>query len=92
MHTRQAAQEEAWPTAAFAPFMFAWWRRDDHRRHVDPPAAGNRTYCFDPLQLPAQPSDRRNVPDPLRPEKRPDMVQLTLPADPTPETLPFGLT
>jgi len=54
--------------------------------------AGNRNYCFDPLQLPAQPSDRRNVPDPLRPEKRPDMVQLRLPADPTPETPPFGLT
>lgn len=32
------------------------------------------------------------MPDPLRPEKRPDMVQLRLPADPTPETPPFGLT
>ena len=92
MHTRQPAQEEARPAAAFAPFIFAWRRRDDHRRHVDPPAAGNRTYCFDPLQLPAQPSDRRNVPDPLRPEKRPDIVQLRLPADPIPETPPFGLT
>lgn len=54
--------------------------------------AGNSVYCFDPDQLPAQPSDRWNVPDPLLPEKRPDMVQLMLPADPTPDTLPFGLT
>ena len=52
----------------------------------------NPNYCFDPLQRPAQPSDRRNVPDPLRPEKRPDMVQLRLPADPTPDTPPVGLT
>ena len=47
---------------------------------------------LEPLQLPAQPSDRRNVPEPLRPEKRPDMVQLRLPADPIPETPPLGLT
>ena len=59
---------------------------------LTPTVAGNRNYCFAPVQLPAQPSDRRNVPDPLRPEKRPDMVQLRLPADPTPDTPPFGLT
>jgi hypothetical protein len=49
-------------------------------------------YCFAPVQLPAHPSDRWNVPDPPRPEKRPDMVQLRLPADPIPDTEPFGLT
>jgi hypothetical protein len=61
-------------------------------QRVGSAAAKTRNYCFVPVQLPAQPSDRRNVPDPLRPEKRPDMVQLRLPADPTPETPPFGLT
>jgi hypothetical protein len=59
---------------------------------LTPTVAWNRTYCFAPVQLPAQPSDRRNVPDPLRPEKRPDIVQLRLPADPIPDTPPFGLT
>ena len=49
-------------------------------------------YCFAPVQLPAHPSDRWKVPDPPRPEKRPDMVQLRLPADPIPDTEPFGLT
>jgi hypothetical protein len=51
-----------------------------------------RNYCFAPVQLPAHPSDRRNVPEPLRPEKRPDMVQVRLPADPIPDVEPFGLT
>lgn len=32
------------------------------------------------------------MPDPLRPENRPDMVQLRPPADPVPDTDPFGLT
>ena len=49
-------------------------------------------YCFDPVQLPAHPSDRRNVPEPLRPDKRPDMVQVRLPAAPIPDVEPFGLT
>lgn len=51
-----------------------------------------RRYCFAPVQLPTHPSDRRNVPEPLRPEKRPDMVQLRPPAAPVPDTLPFALT
>ena len=51
-----------------------------------------RNYCFDPVQLPAHPSDRRNVPEPLRPDKRPDMVQVRLPAAPIPDVEPFGLT
>jgi len=41
-------------------------------------------YCFDPVQLPVHPSDRRKVPDPLRPESRPDMVQVRPPAAPVP--------
>jgi hypothetical protein len=51
-----------------------------------------RSYCFDPVQLPAHPSDRRNVPEPLRPDKRPDMVQVKPPAAPIPDVEPFGLT
>jgi hypothetical protein len=51
-----------------------------------------RNYCFDPVQLPTHPSDRRNVPEPLRPEKRPDMLQVRLPAAPIPDAEPFGLT
>ncbi len=32
------------------------------------------------------------MPDPLRPENRPDIVQLKPPAAPVPDTPPFGLT
>jgi hypothetical protein len=91
MHTRQLAQAEARPAAAFGT-VHVGGAEVLTDATFDPTADGNRNYCFDPLQLPAQPSDRRNVPDPLRPEKRPDMVQLRLPADPIPETPPFGLT
>jgi hypothetical protein len=28
-------------------------------------------HCFDDVHVPMQPSDRRNVPEPLRPEARP---------------------
>jgi len=59
------------------------------------PIAGRRgfqRYCFDPVQLPTHPSDRLNVPEPLRPENRPDMVQLRPPTAPVPDTAPFGLT
>jgi hypothetical protein len=39
-----------------------------------------------------QPSDRLNVPEPLRPEKRPELLQLKPEADPPDVVEPFGLT
>ena len=50
------------------------------------------TYRFDAVQRPLQPSDRTNEPEPLLPEKRPELVQLKPPADPLPVVDPFGLT
>jgi hypothetical protein len=83
---------EAWPAAALGR---SYSPKGANIRAGAAPAAtvaGDFDYCFDPDQLPAQPSDRWNVPDPLLPEKRPDMVQLRPPADPTPDTLPLGVT
>jgi hypothetical protein len=34
-------------------------------------------YCFAELQVPPQPSERRHVPEPLRPESRPVLVKVT---------------
>ncbi|WP_170991744.1 hypothetical protein [Bradyrhizobium elkanii] len=47
---------------------------------------------MDAVQWPLQPSDRTNEPEPLRPEKRPELVQLKPPADPLPVVDPLGLT
>ncbi|WP_338831953.1 hypothetical protein [Bradyrhizobium sp. 27S5] len=49
-------------------------------------------YRFDAVQWPLHPSDRTNEPEPLRPEKRPELVQLKPPADPLPVVDPLGLT
>ena len=34
------------------------------------------SYCLAAVQRPVQPSDRLNEPEPLRPEKRPVLLQL----------------
>lgn len=49
-------------------------------------------YCFDAVHVPEQPSDRLNVPEPLRPEKRPELLQLKPETDPPDVVEPFGLT
>ena len=49
-------------------------------------------YCFDAVHRPVQPSDRTNVPEPLRPEKRPVLFQLKPETDPPDVVEPFGLT
>ena len=49
-------------------------------------------YCFDAVHRPVQPSDRTNVPEPLRPEKRPELFQLKPETDPPDVVEPFGLT
>lgn len=49
-------------------------------------------YCFDAVHRPVQPSDRTNRPEPRRPEKRPELFQLTPEADPPDLVEPFGLT
>ena len=49
-------------------------------------------YCFEAVQRPLQPSDRTNEPEPLRPEKRPVLFQLTPWTDPPVLVEPFGLT
>ena len=56
------------------------------------PGAVIRRYCFDAVQLPTHPSERRYEPEPLRPEKRPELVQETPPAAPAAAAEPFGLT
>jgi hypothetical protein len=33
-------------------------------------------HCFDAVQVPVHPSDRRNEPEPLRLEKRPELFQV----------------
>jgi hypothetical protein len=53
------------------------------------------SYCLLAVHVPAQPVDCRNVPEPLRPERRPELVTVTplkLPtvrAEPLPLTLPL---
>jgi hypothetical protein len=49
-------------------------------------------YSFDAVHRPVQPSDRTNVPEPLRPEKRPVLFQVKPEADPPDVVEPFGLT
>jgi hypothetical protein len=49
-------------------------------------------YCFDAVHVPLQPSDRLNVPEPLLPEKRPELLQLKPDTDPPDVVEPFGLT
>jgi hypothetical protein len=49
-------------------------------------------YCFDAVHVPLQPSDRLNVPEPLLPEKRPELLQLKPETDPPDVVEPFGLT
>ena len=49
-------------------------------------------YCFDAVHLPVQPSDCRNVPPPLRPDRRPVvMTVMPLPVE-VPYTVPSGPT
>ena len=50
------------------------------------------SYCFDAVQRPVQPSDRTNEPEPVRPEKRPELFQLRPWTDPPLLVEPFGLT
>jgi hypothetical protein len=47
---------------------------------------------LDAVQRPVQPSDRTNEPEPLRPEKRPELFQLKPWTDPPLLVEPFGLT
>ena len=49
-------------------------------------------YCLDAVQRPVQPSDRTNEPEPVRPEKRPELFQLKPWTDPPVLVEPFGLT
>lgn len=49
-------------------------------------------YCFDADHDPLQPSDRLKEPEPLRPEKRPELFQLKPETDPPDVVEPFGLT
>jgi len=49
-------------------------------------------YCLEAVQRPVQPSDRTNEPEPLRPEKRPELVQLRPWTDPPVLVAPLGLT
>jgi hypothetical protein len=49
-------------------------------------------YSLEAVQRPVQPSDRTNEPEPLRADIRPELVQLTPPADPCPVEAPFELT
>ncbi len=51
-----------------------------------------RNYCFDAVQLPTHPSDRRNEPEALRAEKRPELFQVMPPPAPDEVAEPFGLT
>jgi hypothetical protein len=47
---------------------------------------------LDAVQRPLHPSDRTKEPEPLRPEKRPELVQLKPEADPPLLVEPLGLT
>ena len=49
-------------------------------------------YCLDAVQRPEHPSDRTNEPEPVRPEKRPELFQLKPWTDPPVLVEPFGLT
>src|SRR5271166_1380907 len=50
-------------------------------------------YCLEAVQRPLQPSERRKLPAPLRPESWPELVTLTpLAALPRAEAAPLGLT
>jgi len=50
------------------------------------------SYCLEAVQRPVQPSDRTNEPEPPRPEKRPELVQLRPWTDPPLLVAPLGLT
>jgi hypothetical protein len=49
-------------------------------------------YCLEAVQRPVHPSDRVNEPEPVRPEKRPELVQLKPCTDPPVLVAPLGLT
>ena len=49
-------------------------------------------YCLEAVQRPVHPSDRTNEPEPVRPEKRPELFQLKPWTDPPLRVEPFGLT
>ena len=51
-----------------------------------------RRYCLEEVQVLEHPSERRKVPEPLRPERRPAPVKLTPLPWPAVCTDPFGLT
>ncbi|MEH2533730.1 hypothetical protein V1277_006974 [Bradyrhizobium sp. AZCC 1588] len=55
-------------------------------------SAGGKRYCLEAVQRPVHPSDRTNEPEPLRPEKRPVLVQLKPWTDPPLRVEPLGLT
>jgi hypothetical protein len=50
------------------------------------------SYCLEAVQRPVHPSDRTNEPEPVRPEKRPVLVQLKPWTDPPVRVAPLGLT
>ena len=56
------------------------------------PTVWGHFYCLDAVQRPEQPSDRTNEPEPVRPEKRPELFQLKPWTDPPLLVEPFGLT
>jgi hypothetical protein len=55
-------------------------------------AAHGICYCLEAVQRPVHPSDRTNEPEPVRPEKRPVLVQLKPWTDPPVRVAPLGLT
>ncbi len=63
-----------------------------HMRRAKPVENRRFSYCLAAVQRPVQPSDRTNKPEPLRPEKRPELFQLKPWTDPPVLVAPFGLT
>ena len=51
-----------------------------------------KNYCFDAVHVPLHPSDWRNVPPPLRPDKRPVVIIVRPLPCAIPLTTPLGLT
>src|SRR5258708_8651939 len=62
------------------------------RRGRIPLKINSRGYCFDAVQRPTHPSDRLNVPAPLRPETWPELMTVMPSELPTELVAPLGLT
>src|SRR5258708_32876896 len=62
------------------------------RRGRIPLKINSRRYCFDAVQRPTHPSDRLNVPAPLRPETWPELMTVMPSELPTELVAPLGLT